>query len=175
MAAREQVVTEVWRNLDGWPYQVSDLGRVRRSVGGRGTRTGRLLKSRLDTQGYLIVMLCVKSKTKTCRVHRLVSAAFLGPCPEGKEVNHISGDKTHNHIGNLEWVTRSENILHAFRLGLRKRGEERSYAKLNNRKVVEIREKYASGEFTQQELADEYGVTRTAVRHVIEKKSWSHI
>ncbi|MEW6726901.1 MAG: HNH endonuclease [Bacillota bacterium] len=37
------------------------------------------------------------------------------------EINHKDGNKSNNHYSNLEWVTRSENNLHAFKLGLRRR------------------------------------------------------
>lgn len=56
-------------------------------------------------------------------VHQLVCLAFKGPPPnDGKkyEVNHIDGNKHNNAATNLEWTTRSENTLHALRLGLRK-------------------------------------------------------
>jgi hypothetical protein len=168
-------VTEIWLKIKGWPYQVSDLGRVRRDSGGRGTRAGRLRKPCLDTQGYLIVVLCVRAKTRTFRIHRLIAEVFLGPCPKGKEVNHIDGIKTNNYIGNLEYVARSENIGHAWRLNLYKRGQERSDAQLDNRQVLEIRAKYAAGDFFQRELATEYGVGEATVRHILARRSWAHI
>lgn len=51
-------------------------------------------------------------------VHRLVAEAFI-PNPDGlQEVNHIDGNKQNNCVGNLEWVSRQENITHAWSTGL---------------------------------------------------------
>jgi hypothetical protein len=53
----------------------------------------------------------------TVSVHRLVAYAFIGPETEGMEVNHDDGDKTYNYIANLELVTRSEQMRHAYENG----------------------------------------------------------
>lgn len=51
-------------------------------------------------------------------IHRLVASAFL-PNPEGKAtINHKDGNKSNNHIDNLEWATYSENVQHAVQNGL---------------------------------------------------------
>ena len=51
------------------------------------------------------------------RVHRLIAITFLGLPQEGKrEVNHKDGNKFNNVVSNLEWVSRSSNIKHAYRV-----------------------------------------------------------
>ena len=57
-------------------------------------------------------------RKKYCLVHRLVANAFI-PNPENKRcINHKDGNKKNNNINNLEWVSYSENMKHAYRTGL---------------------------------------------------------
>lgn len=61
---------------------------------------------------------CIKYHQMCLRVHRVVAQRFI-PNPENKsDVNHIDGIKTNNHITNLEWMTRTENLYHSLRNGL---------------------------------------------------------
>ena len=74
---------------------------------------GKAMAQYTDKDGYLYVFLTVNKKRNKYRVHRLVAKAFI-PNPENKpQVNHKSGVKTDNSIGNLEWVTTSENQYHS--------------------------------------------------------------
>ncbi len=80
----------------------------------------RELKQFKNRDGYFMVKLCRNGFEKQCSVHRLVASAFYDCHDHSLEVNHIDGNKENNFIGNLEWVTRSENIQHAYKHGLRK-------------------------------------------------------
>lgn len=68
--------------------------------------------------GYLYVSLRKENKGSTFSVHRLVATHFKSKPTQCNFVNHIDGDKTNPHGDNLEWVTRSDNMLHAYELGL---------------------------------------------------------
>lgn len=78
------------------------------------------MKQTLSEKGYPMLYLQIHGKKKALKVHRLVAELFV-PNPDNKrEVNHKDGNKRNNNADNLEWCTRSENLKHAYRLGLRK-------------------------------------------------------
>ncbi len=105
---------EIWLPIEGFDnYEVSSNGRI------RNVKTGRILKPIINSHGYCQVFLRRDNKQHQRAVHRLVADAFYDGVHSGLDVNHDDGNKTNNFVGNLEWCTRSENILHAFRTGLK--------------------------------------------------------
>ena len=105
---------EKWKAVDSHPkYEVSSMGKVRNS------RTGNILTPYDDGSGYLRVKL----DGDNCRLHILVAVAFVpNPEPDTKTiVNHKKGKKHDCRASQLEWVTQSENIQHAWDTGLCKR------------------------------------------------------
>ncbi len=50
------------------------------------------------------------------KVQHLVARMFMDPKPEGHEINHIDGNPSNNRLDNLEWVTHSENVKHAYQI-----------------------------------------------------------
>ncbi len=81
-------------------------------------RTIKILKRRIDRAGYFTVRLTQDGNTKTHFLHRLIAETFVPNTDIKPFVNHINGIKTDNRIENLEWVTHSENVQHAFDTGL---------------------------------------------------------
>ena len=155
---------EIFKPVVGFEmYEVSNLGRVKRG--------DRFKKPTLASTGYLIVSLRDKSNRKSDTVHRIVAKAFISN-PENKpEVNHINGDKEDNSVDNLEWVTRSENFLHAHKTGLNKsRAGVGTF--LTPSDVIEIREKYVPRKYTQAKLAKEYGVDQSCISRILSGELW---
>ena len=104
---------EEWKTADTLPiYEVSSFGRV------RNKKTKNIIRtfSSKDRPYPYFTYESMNYYKKNYRVHRLVAEAFIGPCPEDKEVNHKDLNKSNNHISNLEYVTRSENIKHYYHL-----------------------------------------------------------
>lgn len=64
-----------------------------------------------NNSGYLIMN--VEGKTRT--VHSLVAEAFLGPRPEGYDIDHINSTKTDNRAENLRYVTHTQNMRYFYK------------------------------------------------------------
>lgn len=107
---------EQWKVFKENPrYEISKSGKVRL------TKTKKILSQRKNNRGYHMVTLSLNGEKRTYLVHRLVAMVFI-PNPLNKEqVNHIDCNKSNNDISNLEWVTQSENMLHAYENDLRER------------------------------------------------------
>lgn len=55
------------------------------------------------------------------------------------------------------------------------RGSNNKQSKLNEQQVLEIRKKYKSGEYSQQKLANEYQISRSQIRRIINCVGWMHL
>lgn len=165
------LAAEEWRPVLGGDYEVSSLGGVRRARPGRRTSVGRPMKPVLMRIGYLMVAPTVNGRNRRMYVHRLVAEAFLGPCPDGCEVNHIDGCKTNNTVENLEYVTHAENMRHAVNVGLSRSGAACPNAKLTEETVRELRARRAEGA-SFGVLAREFGVGIATAFNAAKGNSW---
>jgi len=118
-------MNEIWHPCAGYEthYEVSNLGNVRsiermvlHEEGGLKRNPSKVLKHGKGSNGYLTVSFSVDSVKSNHSVHCLVARAFMPNETNKPQVNHKDGNKHNNHIDNLEWVTRSENSLHAYRI-----------------------------------------------------------
>ncbi len=176
---------EVWKPIPGYEsyYEVSSFGRVRsfdrstiRTDGKRFNKAGRVLKPNLEQRGYLSVRLCVETVHKIFKVHRLVARAFLQAPHEGQQINHINGIKTDNRPENLEWVNPSENVRHAFDIGLCKtrKGVNNSRCKLSEADVLKVRMLNRQGVSTAS-ISRLMNVSEAAIRNILKGRSWTHV
>ena len=117
---------ERWKPVTGHEgiYEVSNHGRVRsvdrtvtRSDGQVHQLKGNILRTPLNKYGYPCVNLCIQGKQQKRHVHALVAEAFIGTRPDGVDVCHSDGDPANNHVDNLRYGTRSENMLDSVRHG----------------------------------------------------------
>ena len=101
---------ETFVDIPNTHYQIGSCGNIRNKNNGRIN-----VPFDRNRTGYVRAILfngC--GQRKRYFVHRLVAEGFI-PNPDNKpHVNHIDGDKTNNCVENLEWVTRSENMQHAY-------------------------------------------------------------
>lgn len=160
--------SEIWKDIEeSNNHEISTLGRLRNKT------TGKISVGKLDKDGYIEFCICNKSKVKYRRSHRLVAKAFI-PNPENKEqVNHINGIKTDNRVENLEWVNCSENITHAFKIGLKtQRGSKNNGSKLTEEQVLEIKKLLKLGELSGYDIARKFNLHPQYVSLIKAGRRW---
>ena len=96
---------EEWRQIEGYPdYFISNMGNV------YSDRSGKVLKPILQHDGYVRIALRNNNGPKLFHVQRLVLNAFVGK-RDDMEANHINHIRNDNRLENLEWVSRSQNVI----------------------------------------------------------------
>lgn len=172
-----------WRPVVGYEgsYEVSDEGDVRsvarvivRSNGAEQSVRPRELKKHPDRRGYHLVSLTRDHRPVHRRVHRLVLEAFAGPCPEGYEGLHGDGDMYNNHLSNLRWGTRTENVHDSMRHGTLPVGEDAAAAKITEQDVRDIRAAQKAGE-SMSGLSRRYALALSTIQAIVHRRSWKHV
>ena len=166
---------EIWRWVVGYEgvYMVSNFGNVM-SVPCMQTRRGHQyykvgmeVLSHDNGRGYKVISLYKDGIQHQTTVHRLVAEAFIPNKENLPEVNHMDGNKSNNHVENLEWVTKSENIRHA-RDVLNVFTANR---RLTEEQILAIRE---DGR-TEKEIGHLYGISQTSVNAIKIGKTYKNI
>jgi hypothetical protein len=78
-----------------------------------GDSGARPVKTRVARDHYVRFSPCKDGKYARVAVHRVMWEAFIGPIPEGLEINHKNLNRADNRLENLELLSHRENIQHA--------------------------------------------------------------
>lgn len=155
-----------WREHPRYPgFHISVSGQV------RGLK-GWVLKPETVVGGYHRVRL---NDGKKHLVHVLVAETFMGPKPQGYQVNHKDGVTSNNAVTNLEYVTPSANVRHSLDvLGRRRaKGSRNGASRLTEEQVAQLRAAFEAGGITRTALAAKYQVARSTVGRIISGAYWA--
>ena len=194
---------EVWLPVLGaeGEYEVSNYGRVKRLAyfatlqnqvtSWQQFMPNRVLKANPDTRGYPQVMVKCHGESRLARVHRLVAESFLEPPSQWLVeaaraanvdyvvVNHLDGNTFNPRPDNLEWCTVSHNNSHTTakrQEGYKKSQGSNSYnAVLTDKDVIEIIDLLRHRVFSQEKIAETYGVKQITISNLWCGRSWSHL
>lgn len=163
-------VKEAWKTFKG--YQISNLDNV------KGLRKDRLKLRSDNLDWYPRVRIYYRGTNKIYDVHVLVMELFGEKRPSKRhQVNHKDGDKKNPRLDNLEWVTPSENMIHAWKTGLctPRPGLKHHNVKLKEEDVYEIKRLYSEEKLFQRQIAEKFGIQQTQVSRIILGKRWKHL
>lgn len=163
---------EIWKTIEGYTdYQISNYGKIKSFKYNKE----KILKHSLDSDEYSLIILCSNKNKFTKTIHRLVANAFINNPDNKPQVNHKDGNKQNNNVDNLEWVTISENIIHAYKNNLKtQQGISNTNCKLSENEVLTIHGLYLSG-MTQSIISELYNIPQQHVSLIVNNKSWTHL
>ncbi len=128
--------------------------------------TSRIMKQRINHNGYKEVSLVSGRRQFKYKVHRIIATKYI-PNPDKKPfINHIDTIKVNNHYTNLEWVTTEENNLHSHNNG------SIEYPLNNN--IIEIINMYNAGHKADT-IASKFNVSNATISLIINGHTYKHI
>lgn len=169
----------IWKPVPEYEgyYEISNDGLLRsvnrisiNSLGYCRHLRGCLIAPSKGRCGYIKYSLNKDGKSQTINAHQLVAITFMEHSRTNNRmtINHIDGNKTNNHVNNLEIVTITENRRHAIRTGLwNQRGVNAVKAKLSSDNLSQIRQLYATGRYRQKDLAVMFNVGKSTIGRAI--------
>ncbi len=169
------MLNEIWKPIVGFEglYKINNYGEIL-SLHKRHKGNKVILKQSLK-DGYAYVTLYKNKIAHYKRVHRLVLIAFIESNSLKRYCNHKNGIRNDNRLENLEWVTKSENELHAYRILNKKpnilKGENHGNSKLTSKEVNAIRKLCEKGH-KKKRLAEWFNIGQRQIYYICNRKSW---
>ena len=156
-----------WVNFNSF-IQISKNGEIKSH--------GKIIKGEICKNGYKRIHVSNNGVQYKFLVHRLVAETFI-PNPNNLPcVNHKDGNKLNNSVENLEWVSYSENQIHAYKMGLKSAdGVKNGQHKLTEKDVLYIRKHYVKGKHCENNsygLANKFGVSAKTIQQIVNGVTW---
>ncbi len=171
-----------YRDIPDFPgYRAGDDGTVWSCLDhGRPGQPTKLVDTWKIMQGgkvhgrYRMVSLVKDGKKYGRPMHRLVLEAFVGIRPPGKQCRHLNGDSFDNRLLNICWGTPIENARDSQLHGTSYHGTRCHKAKIDEEKVVRIRELLKTG-LQRKQIAAMLGVSRYIVGNIGRGVTWKQV
>lgn len=174
---------EIWKDVIGYEgfYKVSNINGIKSLKrmewsGNRYRKRGERILKYCIRNGYPSVILSKNSIKKHFTIHSLVAMHHVPNPLNLPEVNHKFGNKLDYRASQLEWTTRSDNMKHAFAIGLKQpmRGSKQGRSKLKEHQIFEIRKLISEG-MNKRLICNQYKVSISAIWKIHYGGSWAHI
>lgn len=134
----------------------------------------KILKHIINQHNYHTVFLRKNGKQYNKRISNLVMETFVGAKQKGLEVDHIDGNRENDHLSNLRYVSRKENMEKA----QMQKGSKQWNSKLNEQQVLEIRQKYkliSHNKSNAHELSIQYNISQSTINCIVRRSAWKHV
>lgn len=104
----QDLSNEVWKMYKDTVFAISNKGRA------KNCKTNNILKGKVNLTGYVEWCFSINGKKSSKLAHRVVYETFCGEILDDFVINHKDGNKTNNQLDNLEMISASENVMHAY-------------------------------------------------------------
>ena len=125
----------------------------------------------INSNGYGRVLI----KKDHIFAHRASWMIHFGEIPEGMHVCHHCDNRKCVCPDHLFLGTNLDNIKDKMIKGRQSKGIERPAAKLNDEKVIRIRDLFHRGGYSNKGLSEMFCVSRSQISDVVNYKSWRHV
>ena len=160
-------------------YEVNSNGTIFRNATSKKQNKIKLDMHHSQT-GYYTTWVNIDHHVKRVPIHRVVAETFIGPCPEGYEVDHKDRNSHNNDYTNLRYVTKSEQMKNRDHTNIAAKGTEnlKAHVKEIMKPVYLVNDngikKFESQTAAARFLSEENGTTTESERSKL-KQNRSHI